>query len=74
MRTLDEHWATLKDWKEAGRVRYIGVSLTRNSDYVEMERFMRAESPDFIMTATLSIILLRLKVRCRWQQISVLAS
>ena len=50
MRTLDEHWATLKDWKEAGRVRYIGVSLTRNSDYVEMERFMRAESPDFIMT------------------------
>ena len=50
MRTLNEHWATLKDWKDAGRVRYIGVSLTRNSDYVEMERFMRAESPDFIMT------------------------
>lgn len=50
MRTLDEHWATLKDWKEAGRVRYIGVSLTRNSDYVELDRFMRAERPDFIMT------------------------
>jgi len=50
MRTLNEHWATLKDWKEAGRVRYNGVSLTRNSDYMEMERFMRAESPDFIMT------------------------
>ena len=50
MRTLDEHWATLKDWKNAGRVRYIGVSLTRNSDYVELERFMRAEDPDFIMT------------------------
>ncbi len=50
MRTLDEHWATLKDWKQAGRVRYIGVSLTRNADYVEMERFMKAEDPDFIMT------------------------
>ena len=50
MRTLDEHWPTLKDWKEAGRTRYIGVSLTRNSDYVEMERFMRSERPDFIMT------------------------
>ncbi len=50
MRTLDEHWATLKDWREAGRVRYIGVSLTRNADYVAMERFMRTESPDFIMT------------------------
>ena len=50
MRTLDEHWPTLKDWKEAGRTRYIGVSLTRNSDYVEMERFMRSERPNFIMT------------------------
>ncbi len=50
MRTLDEHWATLKDWREAGRVRYIGVSLTRNADYVAMENFMKAESPDFIMT------------------------
>jgi len=50
MRTLDEHWATLKDWKEGGRVRYIGVSLTRNLDYVDMERFMKAERPDFIMT------------------------
>ncbi len=50
MRTLDEHWATLKDWKDAGRVRYIGVSLTRNREYIEMERFMKAERPDFIMT------------------------
>jgi diketogulonate reductase-like aldo/keto reductase len=50
MRNLDEHWATLKDWKEAGRVRYIGVSLARNADYVDLERFMRAENPDFIMT------------------------
>ena len=50
MRTLDEHWVTLKDWKEEGRVRYIGVSLTRNLDYVDMERFMKAERPDFIMT------------------------
>ena len=50
MRTLEDNWATLKDWKEAGRTRYIGVSLTRNADYVEMERFMKTERPDFIMT------------------------
>ncbi len=50
MRNVAEHWVTLKEWKDAGRVRYIGVSLTRNSDYVEMDRFMRAERPDFIMT------------------------
>ena len=50
MRTMDEHWPTLREWKDAGRTRYIGVSLTRNADYVEFDRFMRTERPDFIMT------------------------
>jgi diketogulonate reductase-like aldo/keto reductase len=50
MRDLGNHWPTLKDWKEAGKVRYIGVSLTRNNDYVAMEKFLKAEKPDFIMT------------------------
>ncbi len=50
MRDLDTHWATLKDMKEAGRTRYIGVSLTRNDDYIELNKFMKAEKPDFIMT------------------------
>lgn len=50
MREMDTHWPTLRDWKNSGKVRYIGVSLTRNRDYVELERFMKAEKPDFIMT------------------------
>jgi diketogulonate reductase-like aldo/keto reductase len=50
MRDLDTHWATLKDMKEAGRTRYIGTSLTRNDDYVALNKFMKAEKPDFIMT------------------------
>ena len=50
MRTVDEHWPTLKEWKEAGRTRYIGVSRTRQQDYVEFDQFIRAERPDFIMT------------------------
>ena len=50
MRDMKNNWQTLKDWKNAGRVRYIGVSLTRNADYVDLERFMKAERPDFIMT------------------------
>jgi len=49
MRDMENHWQTLRDWKEAGRVRYIGVSLTRTVDYSGLERFMRAEQPDFIM-------------------------
>jgi diketogulonate reductase-like aldo/keto reductase len=50
MRDLATHWATLKDMKAAGRTRYIGVSLTRNDDYVALNKFMKAEKPDFIMT------------------------
>jgi diketogulonate reductase-like aldo/keto reductase len=49
MRELKIHWPTLKDWKEAGRVRYIGVSLTRTADFSGLEKFMKDEGPDFIM-------------------------
>jgi diketogulonate reductase-like aldo/keto reductase len=55
MRDLENNWATLKDWKEAGRVRYIGVSLAGNRAYnnyvtnAGLEIFMKAEKPDFIM-------------------------
>ena len=50
MRDMDNHWPTLKDWKEAGKVRYIGISRTRNSDTAAIEKFLKAEKPDFIMT------------------------
>lgn len=57
MRDMHLHWPTLKDWKEAGKVRYIGVSLGRPAqsaynnyaDFHSLEAFMKAESPDFIM-------------------------
>jgi diketogulonate reductase-like aldo/keto reductase len=50
LKEMHNHWPTLKDWKEAGRTRYIGVSLTRNSDYEELNHFMKDERPDFILT------------------------
>ncbi len=50
MRDMDTHWPTLKDWKESGKTRYIGVSLTRQKNYDGLEKFMRAERPDFILT------------------------
>jgi diketogulonate reductase-like aldo/keto reductase len=49
MRDMQNHWPTLKDWKEEGRVRYIGVSLARTLDYSQLEQFMKAARPDFIM-------------------------
>jgi len=33
MREMENHWPTLKDWKEAGRTRYIGI--THTTDQVE---------------------------------------
>ena len=49
MRELDIQWPILKEWKNTGRVRYIGVSLTRKTDYDPLEKFMKDENPDFIM-------------------------
>jgi diketogulonate reductase-like aldo/keto reductase len=49
MREMDLHWPTLKDWKEQGRVRYIGVSRTRTEDFSALEKFMKEEKPDFLM-------------------------
>lgn len=50
MRQMDVHWPTLKEWKESGRARYIGVSLTRRTDYGPLMDFMKKERPDFVMT------------------------
>jgi len=49
MRELKTHWPTLKQWKEEGKVRYIGVSRTRTTDFTELEAFMKAEKPDFLL-------------------------
>jgi diketogulonate reductase-like aldo/keto reductase len=49
MRDIETHWATLKQWKQEGKVRYIGVSRTRATDFAPLEAFMRAEKPDFLL-------------------------
>lgn len=38
----------LQDWKDAGRVRYIGITTSRRSDFDEMERLVRTRDLDFI--------------------------
>jgi diketogulonate reductase-like aldo/keto reductase len=49
MRDLKNHWPTLQGWKEQGRVRYIGVSRTRTTDFGPLEEFLQEEQPDFLM-------------------------
>jgi diketogulonate reductase-like aldo/keto reductase len=42
------HLATLRDWKAAGRVRYVGVTHYTASAYDELERVLRGEALDFV--------------------------
>ena len=42
------HLATLRAWKEAGRVRYVGITHYTSSAYAEVEAVLRAERLDFL--------------------------
>lgn len=47
-RDLDVHLETIREWQEAGRIRYNGVTDYRASALPAMERLMREHRPDFI--------------------------
>jgi aryl-alcohol dehydrogenase-like predicted oxidoreductase len=40
--------ATLREWKAAGKVKYIGISTSSDRQYEELERLVRTEKLDFI--------------------------
>ena len=42
------HLKTLREWKQAGRVRYLGVTHYTASAFGELERVLRAEPVDFV--------------------------
>lgn len=43
-----EALAVMRDWKEEGRIRYIGITTSRANQYEEFEKVMRAEDLDFV--------------------------
>jgi diketogulonate reductase-like aldo/keto reductase len=45
---LETHWPSLKEWKEEGAARYIGVTVSQDSRHADLEQFMRRERPDFV--------------------------
>ena len=45
---LDIHWPSLRDWKEVGKARYIGVTVSQERLYPQLESFLQREQPDFI--------------------------
>lgn len=42
------HIKTLRDWREKGKIRYIGITHYLESSYAEMENIMKSEPLDFI--------------------------
>jgi aryl-alcohol dehydrogenase-like predicted oxidoreductase len=45
---LATQFPILKEYKQAGRARYLGTTSTFEGQYATLEQFMRDESPDFI--------------------------
>ena len=42
------HLSTLRQWKEAGRIRYLGITHYSESAFADLEAVMRAEPLDFV--------------------------
>ncbi len=48
LRDLETHWPNLREWKESGQARYIGVTVSSYNNYERLETFMRREPLDFV--------------------------
>lgn len=45
---VDTQLPTLQEWKAAGRIRYLGITTSRNSQHEAFEQVMREQELDFI--------------------------
>jgi len=45
---LEVHWPILREWKDTGEARYIGVTVSSYNDYERLEAFMRSAPLDFV--------------------------
>lgn len=45
---VQTHLKTLRDWKEKGKIKYIGITHYTSSAYPELMRLIKNEKPDFV--------------------------
>jgi diketogulonate reductase-like aldo/keto reductase len=45
---IETHWPMLRDWKSAGRTRYVGITVSEYALYDKLDEFLRREKPDFV--------------------------
>lgn len=43
---VETHWPTLREWKESGMTRYIGVTVSEPRRHADLENFLKRERPD----------------------------
>ena len=48
LRGTTEALAKMREWQQDGRIRYIGITTSREAQYEEFEKVMRSEELDFI--------------------------
>lgn len=48
LRDWQAHLPVLRDWKAAGRIRYIGITHSRSSAFDDVEKVIEAAEPDFV--------------------------
>ena len=44
----EQELAAMREWKQAGQIKYIGITTSRSTQFAEMERFMSTEPMDFV--------------------------
>ncbi|GJL51613.1 MAG: oxidoreductase [Nitrospirales bacterium] len=48
LRDWQTHIATLREWKEQGKIGFLGITTSHGRDHAELERIMEAEELDFV--------------------------
>jgi aryl-alcohol dehydrogenase-like predicted oxidoreductase len=48
LRDTQTHLRTLREWQQAGRIRYVGITTSFDNQYRDFEQTMKAEKLDFI--------------------------
>ena len=48
LRGIEDHWPRLREWKASGATRYVGVTVSQNSNHEPLVDFLGRESPDFV--------------------------
>lgn len=43
---VETHWPTLREWKDSGMARYIGVTVSEPRRHADLESFLKRERPD----------------------------